>query len=192
VNESVFDAINGLAGRSSLLDSLGRFGANDLIYVVLGFLLLLGLRELFSDRQLGVRVAITAVIAVGASLVIGAVIAHFWFEARPFVTHPDAIRLIPHSADNAFPSDHALVTGAAATVGFIAWPRWGWLAILGAVLLSVARVFVGVHYPGDVLAGLAIGGICALIAWWVMRDLFRRTGFLAPGPTPSTVNGPAK
>lgn len=191
MNESVFDAINGLAGRSSLLDSLGRFAANDFLYVIGAFLLILGLRELFSDRQLAVRVALAAVIAVGASLVIGAVIAHFWFEARPFVTHPDTIRLIPHSADNAFPSDHALVAGAAATVGLLAWPRWGWLAVLGAIVLSVARVFVGVHYPGDVLVGLAIGGVCAVIAWWVMRDLFRRTGFLAPGPTPSAVKGPA-
>ncbi|MGH2632184.1 MAG: phosphatase PAP2 family protein [Tepidiformaceae bacterium] len=191
MNESVFDAINGLAGRSSFLDSIGRFGANDLLYVVCGILFILGVHELLADRRMAVRIALAAVLAVGASLVIGSIIAHFWFEARPFVTHPDTIRLIPHSADNAFPSDHALVAGAAATVGLIAWPRWGWLAVLGAVLLSLARVFVGVHYPGDVLAGLAIGAACAVLAWWIVGDLSRRTGFLAPNPIPATVKGPA-
>lgn len=191
MNEAILDAINGLAGRSSLLDSIGRFGANDLLYVVLGFLALLGAVEFLGDRRGATRVAIVAVLAVGASLVIGSIIAHFWFEARPFITHPDTVRLIPHSADNAFPSDHALVGGAAATVGLIAWPRWGWLAVLGALLLSLARVFVGVHYPGDVLAGLAIGAVCAVVAWWVVTALSRHTGILAPKAVPSTVNGPA-
>ena len=190
VNESLLDAINGLAGRWDLLDSVGRFCANDLIYIVLGILLLLGLRELFVDRQLAVRAALAAVIAIGASLLIGVIIGHFWFEARPFITHPDTVRLIPHSADNAFPSDHALVAGAAATVGVIAWPRWGWLAVVGAILLCLARVFVGIHYPGDVLAGLAIGAVCAILAWWGVSQLILRTGFLAPPPSPTTVKGP--
>jgi membrane-associated phospholipid phosphatase len=53
--------------------------------------------------------------------------------------------------------------------------RWfGILAIVLAVLVAWGRVFVGVHYPGDVLGGLAIGALCAVFAWMVVRGVSAR------------------
>ena len=45
-------------------------------------------------------------------------------------------------------------------------PRWGVAALAAAALMSYARVFVGLHYPGDVLAGALVG---ALVGWAIMR-----------------------
>ncbi len=185
MNESILDFINGFAGRSSLLDSAGRFGANDLIYVLGAFLLALGVRELLRDRRSAIRIGVTAVFAVGASLVIGVIIAHFWYEARPFVTYPETVKLVSHAADASFPSDHSLVAGAAATVALLAWPRWGIVAAVLAILIAVSRVFVGIHYPGDVAGGLLIGAICALAAWWAMARAVRVIPLLA-SPAPAS------
>jgi undecaprenyl-diphosphatase len=77
----------------------------------------------------------------------------------------DTRLLISHARDNSFPSDHTAVAAAAAMVAALAWPRWGWMAVVGAVLIGLARVFVGVHFPGDVAAGLAIGGVAAVAGW---------------------------
>jgi membrane-associated phospholipid phosphatase len=88
------------------------------------------------------------------------------------------VKLISHSADASFPSDHCLVAGAVAMVTLLAWRWLGIIAVALALLIAWGRVFVGVHYPGDVLAGLAIGAICACIAWVVVRMVTRRFLFL--------------
>ncbi|WBB64255.1 phosphatase PAP2 family protein [Streptomyces sp. WMMC500] len=71
----------------------------------------------------------------------------------------------PPPGDWSFPSNHATIAGAAAVALAVAWPRiTAWVLPFG-VLLAVSRVFVGVHYPLDVAAGLALGaavaGACA-------------------------------
>jgi undecaprenyl-diphosphatase len=57
-----------------------------------------------------------------------------------------------------YPSAHAAVATAIATVAFVLLPpRWRWLPVLLAVSVGVARVFVGVHFPLDALGGAALG-----------------------------------
>jgi membrane-associated phospholipid phosphatase len=176
-NTSVFDAINDLAGRSSLLDDFGKFAANDMVFVLAAVAAVLLLWMLVHHVRSAVEVGIIMVIAVGLSLVAGRVIADLWYEARPFVDHPDTVKLISHSADAAFPSDHCLVAGAIAMVALLAWRWLGIIVVVLALLIAWARVFVGVHYPGDVLAGLAIGAVCGLVTWVVVKAISRRLSF---------------
>lgn len=176
INNGLFDFINDGAGHSHALDQLAKFGANDLIFVLGVVIVLMGLWLLLHDFRLALQVGIIGAIAVGASLLVGKIISDVWFEARPFVDHPTATELIKHAADAAFPSDHCLVAGAAATVAILAWRWWGLIPAAFALLIAYARVFVGVHYPGDVLAGLAIGVVCALVAWYGVEWASRRLG----------------
>lgn len=90
-------------------------------------------------------------------------------EARPFVTHPDALVLVGRSADAGFPSDHATMAGAVATGLLLVSRRLGLVASACAVLMAAARVYVGVHYPRDVLAGLLLGAVVALGCWLLLR-----------------------
>jgi undecaprenyl-diphosphatase len=107
------------------------------------------------------------VIAAGFSaalaLGIAQVIIHIWARPRPYVAHPgDAHLLIPASPDPSFPSDHATAAFAIAVALLLRHRKAGIVALLMATVLSVARVAVGTHYPGDVLGGAALGSGCAL------------------------------
>lgn len=70
--------------------------------------------------------------------------------------------LVDKTKDFSFPSDHATVVGAVAIGLLLVRRPLGIIAIVLAVGMACARVYVGAHYPGDVAAGLIIGGITAL------------------------------
>ncbi|MFD7085297.1 phosphatase PAP2 family protein [Streptomyces sp. NPDC002181] len=70
----------------------------------------------------------------------------------------------PAPGDWSFPSNHSAIAGAAAVALALALPRLALAAVPLAVLMAFSRVFVGVHYPHDVLAGLLLGGALAALA----------------------------
>ncbi len=83
-----------------------------------------------------------------------------------------------HGADNSFPSDHATLAGVIAVVAALAWPRWAVVFLPLGVVVGLARVLGGVHYPGDVAAGWAIGGGAAAAAWWAVTYVSKRNNWL--------------
>ncbi|CAL9489676.1 hypothetical protein SUDANB95_03191 [Actinosynnema sp. ALI-1.44] len=91
-----------------------------------------------------------------------------WREDRPCRVLGEVATVVPCPGvgDWSFPSNHATIAGAAAVA--LAWSGWrvGW----GLALVAAAsRVFVGVHYPHDVVAGLALGAVVALLVPVVAR-----------------------
>jgi undecaprenyl-diphosphatase len=122
--------------------------------------LLWGLARGSRDDWMG---AVTAVLSAGLALAVNLLISHFWARPRPFADHPGAVHvLLAHSADASFPSDHAAAGFAVAVVLLRYHRRLGWAAVAAAVLMCFARVYVGDHYPGDVLAGAAIGTVAGI------------------------------
>lgn len=108
----------------------------------------------------------------GAFTVIGVKIAGaLHFESRPFVV--EHVRpLIPHAADNAFPSDHLAACGLA--VAYL-WPRSkpaAVLALLCAAAIGAARVLARVHWPDDIFAGFLIGVFATVLACLCLARLF--------------------
>ncbi len=117
-------------------------------------------RDRRGDRRSG---AVLGTAAAGLGLLLNQPIAHAIERLRPYAAHPGhAHLLISRSHDPSFPSDHA--TGAFA----LAFGVWLYDRTLGAILLMLAavlafaRVYVGTHYPGDVIAGAVIGIAVAL------------------------------
>ena len=93
---------------------------------------------------------------------------------RPFVVHPAALVLVSRSADASFPSDHACVVGAVTAVLLLVDRRLGAVSAVLALLMAFARVYVGVHWPADVLAGLAFGALVALAVTLALRPAVTR------------------
>lgn len=103
------------------------------------------------------------------ALAVNQPITHLFHEARPYVTHPHILLLASRSPDYSFPSDHAVMAGAAATGLLLVSRRLGMVAVAAAIVMAFARVYVAAHYPWDVLAGLLLGAGVAGFGWLLLR-----------------------
>ena len=159
---------------------------------------------------------IATIVALGANQLVG----HAAEELRPYVAHPDALVLVAKADDYSFPSDHSVIAGGLTVsvllvLGSGAWRRRrharrglpqaeangggvpGVVKVLAAVnvvlglFLCFARVYVGAHYPGDVVAGYLLAAVAVLavsllrpFAYWTVDiveptavgNLLRRPG----------------
>ena len=167
---------------------------------------------------------IGTIVALGLNQLVG----HAARELRPYVAHPDALVLVARTNDYSFPSDHSVVAGGLTisillVLGSGAWRRGrharravpeaevtgrsvpGVVRALAAVnlvlglFLCFARVYVGAHYPGDVVAGYLLAAVVVLavslsrpFAYWtvdvvgptVLGNLLRRPGAVQTGGDP--------
>lgn len=113
----------------------------------------------------------TALASAGLGLLVSQVIGHVWFRERPFTAHPgDTVLLIAPSPDPSFPSDHATAAFAIAFAILFVSRRAGAVFLAGAVAIALSRVFVGAHYPGDVLAGAGVGLVSAAAVTFLGRS----------------------
>ncbi|MFD2079654.1 undecaprenyl-diphosphatase/undecaprenyl-diphosphatase [Actinopolymorpha cephalotaxi] len=127
-------------------------------------------------------------------------IVHGVHEARPYTALPHVLVLVSRSTDASFPSDHATMAGAVAAGLFLVSRRLGLVGLLAALVMAFARVYVGAHFPGDVLAGLLVGAAVSVIGFALCRrplvwlvDTLARTPLrplLSVVPPPETVDAP--
>src|SRR4051812_14196353 len=90
-------------------------------------------------------------------------------ESRPYTTHPGLLVLATRSSDFSFPSDHAVMAGAAAAGLWLVSRALGALATVAALVMAFCRVYIAAHYPWDVAAGLTFGALVTLLGWLVLR-----------------------
>jgi undecaprenyl-diphosphatase len=178
-----FRVVNDFARDTTWLHGFMEFAAKDGI-LLLGLALLagwwLGRR---SDSPRRVAMAVWSALAALVAVALVQPIASAADEQRPFVALPHVLRLITHARDAGFPSDHATAAGAvAAGLFFVSW-RLGAVTTLWAMLIAFSRVYVGVHYPQDVVAGLALGATVAVIgAFLIVPILTRIAAWLTTTP----------
>lgn len=146
--------------RVSLLTPLFK----GLTYVGTGGTLWVALALLLAWRTRGPLLPtglLAAAVVWGADAVASAlkVVTH---RARPFSSIPNISVLIAHPSSGSFPSAHATTAFAGAVLlGFLR-PRWRLIFAALAILIAFSRVYLGVHYPTDVLGGAAIGAVFAV------------------------------
>lgn len=163
----IFNLINGFAGKWASLDYFAMFCAEYLAYVLVAILLLF-LAINFKKYWKMVLEAIVA--AVVTRFILTDFIRWLWFRPRPFVAlhFPPLINQSPLEAS--FPSGHASFFFALSTIVFYYNKKAGSLFYIGSFLIVIARVFVGIHWPSDVLAGALLG----ILMGYILNMLFRK------------------
>ena len=179
-DHTLFKAINSLAGQWVLLDTLAIFCAEYLIFGLVLFLIYYfyshgiatsprifikkcGTPRNDSKKKNNFKHISLVFISLALVLLINKIISLFHFRPRPFITHPEIYQLIEHSSDKSFPSDHTAIAFALAMSFWFLRPKgrsykkWGTLFLVAAVLIGLARIFCGLHYPLDVVVGAGVG-----------------------------------
>ncbi|KPI23874.1 phosphatase PAP2 family protein [Streptomyces sp. NPDC054950] len=106
---------------------------------------------------------IWAPLAAGIAVLVNVPIRGFVERPRPFLDHEGLEVLVSGKTDYSFVSDHATLTMAMAVGLFVAHRRFGLVGIGIALLEGFCRIFMGVHYPTDVVGGFALGTAVALL-----------------------------
>jgi len=132
----------------------------------------------WTARQRAELTAITAAVwaPVGMLLALGInqPIVALVGEARPYTLHPEILVLAQRSLDPSFPSDHAVMAGSVTAGVFLVSRRLGVLSTVAAVAMALSRVYIGAHYPQDVLAGLLLGAAVSIVGYLLARRLLTR------------------
>ncbi len=175
VDQKVFHLIN-VTWTNPLLDrsmrTLSYIGNLGAVWIAL-----LGAMAAFGKKT-GCRIALAGLAALAIGFVSSEVIKEVTMRPRPFAVLEHARLVVGAPPSYAFPSGHTTSAFAAASGAVLAArrllrrvPFWGWGMLALATAISYSRVYVGVHWPTDVAAGVILG----LVSGWVGVHLaFRR------------------
>ena len=153
--------LNGLSGNIKSFDDLMRLIASDYLMPLVFSLSMFGLW--FSGKTSSQRMTyqLTALMGIGALSISNAVvwlINSFWDRPRPFLDHPDELNLLFYSpTDPSFPANPVAIGFAVAMAAWTVNRKFGLWLFAAASLYGFSRVFVGVFYPTDIVAGALVG-----------------------------------
>lgn len=128
-------------------------------------------------------------------------------RTRPWLVYEEVNNMLPHPGDPSFPSGHSANSMGLAWAMFIntlpvrtptgkdysSVPCLGWkgegadprlmhrisiFAVILAVLIGISRLYLGMHYPSDVVCGLLLGMICAIIIHYIVKKLESSRGII--------------
>ncbi|MFI9153095.1 phosphatase PAP2 family protein [Streptomyces sp. NPDC053367] len=166
--ELLYD-INGLAKDAPhwfdrVMEFVGEFGLLfAMVLLVLWCWWTVSRRASAEEAASSVAALVWAPLAAGIAVLVNVPIRGFVERPRPFRDHQGLEVLVSGKDDFSFVSDHATLTMAMAVALFVANRRFGLIGIGLALLEGFCRVYMGVHYPTDVIGGFALGTAVALL-----------------------------
>ena len=159
--------------RCAFLDPLmtvyTQLGNAGLMWIVLGVLMLF-----FPKTR---KAGLAGVVALICSLLCtNVILKHLVSRPRPWLVVEGLIPLVAEGDPNSFPSGHTSAAFAAAMAWRKTLPeKWMGRTALGlAVLMGLSRLYVGVHFPSDVLCGMLVGLFCGWMGWYEVRGRIPR------------------
>ncbi|WP_019241142.1 MULTISPECIES: undecaprenyl-diphosphatase [Bacillus] len=160
-NADLFRLINDLGKDNTFLNPLFIFLAEYMIYFLAFALLVFWFTR---TRQNRLMVG-SAVFSFALAELIGKSLGHFYSNYQPFVELSNVSKLIEKDIGNSFPSDHTMVFFAICFTFFLFNKRFRSLWLFLAIFVAISRMWVGVHYPADVLTGAAVAIVSSFICY---------------------------
>ena len=151
----------------SIMPIISAIGNDGIFFILLGLFLVLFKKY----RPCGVTI-LTALLF--SFIICNVILKPTIARIRPFDIYPDVTMLIPKLSDFSFPSGHSSISFAFATSVFMYYKKTGIAACVLACLIAFSRLYLFVHYPTDVLAGIILGIFCGVTANWLIKQLIKK------------------
>ena len=168
----LFQLVNQFAGTNDIIDYIMIFSAQALI-----LFLAFGVTNLaiFRAKLWGKELFFDTAIGVSTALFINWLVPLFYIRPRPFLDHAVTQILPIDPVSKSLPSDHAAISFAIAMAVFQYNKFWGIIFFALAFFVSIGRVYGGIHYPADILAGAVIGTIASVLVKKLLDYLLKRS-----------------
>ena len=170
---SIFNSLFGLAHKSGFVDGLIITFAEYVPYAmaIAVTILLFRIQDWKERFRALASVSLSLILSRG---IITELIRALYSRPRPFVAL-EIEPLINHSLTPAFPSGHAAAFFALAIAVFLINRKLGIWLIAGSVLMGIARVAAGVHWPLDIVAGALVALFSVAVVGWVLNRSLKQT-----------------
>lgn len=155
LNLSLFHLINNLADKNQLLDKLMIFISKYVIYIFMALLLVEFILSILAKNNYMKKITMSCTLIIALDMLLVFILGKVHFVNRPFVFNKVNL-LYPHKLTSSFPSDHAVVTLCIALGIFKFNKPLGKILIFLSVVVGFSRIYVGQHYPLDVIAGFIL------------------------------------
>jgi undecaprenyl-diphosphatase len=167
LNITLFRVVNDLGKQYTSLNPAFKFIAEYTVDILAFSILIYWFTKKNNNRIMVISSCVSFVIAE----IIGKILGKFHSNLQPFAVLSDVNKLIERSIDNSFPSDHTILFFSVCISFWLFRKKHGVLWVILACFVGLSRIWVGVHYPLDVIVGAIIATISALTSYLIVPKL---------------------
>lgn len=159
--------INDFGKDYPLFNPAAVFMAEYMVFILGAGMLVYWFTRSRSNRFMVIQAGMAFILAE----ILGKLSGQLYSHNQPFAVFPEINKLVDHGVDNSFPSDHTILFFSICFSILLARKKEGWLWVGAALLVGFSRIWVGVHYPVDILVGAAFGILAAAVSYWAVPRL---------------------
>ena len=174
MDQTFFNFIHNLTGRWSELDAWMIFFSEYLQYwMIAGVLVYVFFGKGAARRKNQLMVFTAAVSAIISRGIVTEIIRLFYHRPRPFLAE-SFFPFINHVDSGSFPSGHMTLWWAVTAAVYFYNKKLAVALAVASLIMGIARIYVGVHWPSDILGGMAIGILSGWLTAWYVENKWKK------------------